>query len=109
MIDLSRSALTAAALAAACLLLASPVRAQVSASDLIVRIERLENQIRQLTGTLEQLQFHNQQLEQQVRRMQEDADVRSQELGAKAGARPPPVRPVGPTPAPAPAGSMPPR
>jgi tol-pal system protein YbgF len=37
---------------------------QVGAADLVVRIDRLEAQIRQLTGAIEQLQFRNQQLEQ---------------------------------------------
>jgi tol-pal system protein YbgF len=46
--------------------------AQASAPDLMLRIDRLENQIRQLTGAIEQLQFRNQQLEGQVRRMQEE-------------------------------------
>jgi TolA-binding protein len=46
--------------------------AQSSAPDLVVRLERLETQIRQLTGAIEQLQFRNQQLESQVRRMQEE-------------------------------------
>src|SRR5882672_9773450 len=43
-----------------------PVPAQLTGPDLIVRLERMENQIRQLTGTIEQLQYRNQQLEQQV-------------------------------------------
>jgi tol-pal system protein YbgF len=38
--------------------------AQSDAAELVVRIDRLENQIRQLTGAVEQLQFRNQQLEQ---------------------------------------------
>ena len=59
-----------------------------SPSDLIVRLDRLEAQIRQLTGTVEQLQFRNQQLEQHVRRPQEDTEFRLQELGSKSGARP---------------------
>jgi TolA-binding protein len=46
--------------------------AQSSTPDLVVRLERLETQIRQLTGAIEQLQFRNQQLESQVRRMQEE-------------------------------------
>jgi len=41
-------------------------------SDLVLRLERLETQIRQMTGAIEQLQFRNQQLEGQVRRMQEE-------------------------------------
>jgi tol-pal system protein YbgF len=44
--------------------------AQAQASELIVRIDRLEAQIRQLTGTIEQLQYRNQQLEAQIRRME---------------------------------------
>lgn len=41
--------------------------AQMSSAELVVRLERLENQIRQLTGAVEQLQYRNQQLEQQLR------------------------------------------
>src|SRR4051812_4535523 len=55
-----------AILAAACL--ASPARAQMSESELVMRLNRLENQVRQLTGQVEQLQYRNQQLEQQAGR-----------------------------------------
>jgi tol-pal system protein YbgF len=48
-----------------------------SAPDLIVRVDRLEAQIRQLTGVIEQLQYRNQQLESLLRRMQEDGAPRS--------------------------------
>src|SRR6266496_2822753 len=65
--------------------------AQLSGPDLVVRLERLETQIRQLTGTIEQLQFRNQQLEGQIRRMQEEAAPRP---GAQ-------VRPQNPSSAPA--------
>jgi tol-pal system protein YbgF len=61
--------------------------AQSSASDLSVRIDRLEAQIRQMTGAIEQLQFRNQQLADQVRRMQEDGGA--QQSSAQ------PVRPTG--------------
>jgi tol-pal system protein YbgF len=57
--------------------------AQVSAADLLVRIDRLENQIRSLNGTVEQLQFRNRELETQLRRFQEDVEFRFQE---RAGA-----------------------
>jgi tol-pal system protein YbgF len=43
--------------------------AQAPASELVLRIDRLEAQIRQLTGTIEQLQFRNRQLEAQIRSM----------------------------------------
>ena len=76
MTDVSRSVRIAAALAAALIAPAAPARAQMSSSDMIVRIEQLENQIRQLTGTVEQLQFRNRQLEEQLRQMQ-GADLRS--------------------------------
>jgi tol-pal system protein YbgF len=39
-------------------------------AEMAVRINQLESQIRQLTGTIEQLQFRNQQLEQQLRAQQ---------------------------------------
>src|SRR5688500_17674258 len=66
-------------------------QAQASAPDLIVRMDRLENQLRQLTGMIEQLQFRNQQLEQQVKRFQEDTEFRLQEQGGRGGARPGPA------------------
>jgi tol-pal system protein YbgF len=56
------------------------------ATELSVRLDRLEAQLRQLTGLVEQLQFRNQQLESALRRMQEDTEFR---LGAGPGARPP--------------------
>jgi len=65
--------------------------AQMSGPDLVLRLERLETQIRQLTGTIEQLQFRNQQLEGQIRRMQEEA-------AGRPGAQ---VRPQNPSSAPA--------
>src|SRR5262249_17547179 len=77
----------------------APVRqAQMSPSELVVRLDRMENQIRQLTGLVEQLQFRNQQLEQQLRRLQEPG-------GGPAlppAARPPPVQPSLPPAAPPP-------
>jgi tol-pal system protein YbgF len=56
---------------------------QADPSDVMVRLDRLEGQIRQLTGAIEQLQFRNQQLESQLRRMLEEAEYRSD---AKGGA-----------------------
>ncbi len=66
---------------------AVPAFAQMSASDLVMRLEALENQIRQLTGQVEQLQYRNQQLEQQLRRTAEDNEFRFQELGGKGAPR----------------------
>ncbi|ARP98336.1 tol-pal system protein YbgF [Pseudorhodoplanes sinuspersici] len=68
---------------------AVPATAQMSASDVVMRLDALENQIRQLTGQVEQLQYRNQQLEQQLRRTTEDNEYRFQELGGKGGSRAP--------------------
>jgi len=61
-----------------------------AAPDLGMRIDRLEAQIRQLTGVIEQLQYRNQQLETVVRRMQEDGAPRPMQ------SRPPNAPPTGP-------------
>jgi tol-pal system protein YbgF len=42
---------------------------QSSSSDLAVRLDRMENRLREMTGQLEQLQFRNQQLEQDLARL----------------------------------------
>ena len=47
-----------------------PARAQMSESELVMRLNRLEGQVRQLTGMVEQLQHRNSQLEQQLARAQ---------------------------------------
>jgi tol-pal system protein YbgF len=53
-------------------------------NDLGVRIDRIENALRTLTGTVEQLQYRNQQLEMQLKRMQDDTEYRLQQLGSKS-------------------------
>lgn len=63
-----------------------------------VRVERLESQIRNLTGQIEQLQNRNRQLEEQMKRFQQDVDFRFQEQAGGAR-KPAPAT----TPAPAPA------
>jgi tol-pal system protein YbgF len=55
--------------------------------ELSVRLDRIENQMRQLTGTLEQLQYQNQQLQQQLRAMQQQVDAG----GAPRAAQRPPL------------------
>ncbi len=72
--------------------------AQASSTDLAVRLDRLEAHIRQLTGTVEQLQFRNQQLEQQLQRLQGGAAVPpSVSPPPRGGAQTSPV-PPGPPP-----------
>ena len=76
-----------------CALWGGAARAQMSQADLLTRIDRLEAALRELTGTVEQLQYRNQQLEQQLRALQD---------ASQTGARPPmsaqpqsPPRPTG--------------
>jgi tol-pal system protein YbgF len=75
--------------ALACALPGGAARAQISQSDLLTRIDRLESTIRELTGSVEQLRYRNQQLEQQVQRLQEEVQP-----GARPQAAAPP-RPTG--------------
>ncbi|SDG32560.1 tol-pal system protein YbgF [Bosea robiniae] len=81
---------------------AVPASAQ-DAADLLVRTTRLENQLRQMSGQIEQLQFENRRLSEQLRKFQEDVDFRLNEKGG--GGRPNSAAP-GPTGAP-PAGATP--
>jgi tol-pal system protein YbgF len=76
---------------------------QLDPGDLSVRLDRMEGALRQLTGTLEQLQYRNQQLEMQLKRMQDDTEYRFQQLGARGtapAAAPPRAMPPGPVNAP---------
>src|SRR6185295_3789640 len=63
---------------------------QLDPGDLSVRLDRMESALRQLTGTIEQLQYRNQQLELQLKRMQDDTEYRFQQMGSRGGAAPPP-------------------
>lgn len=51
-------------------LVAGTARAQGSEADLLTRIDRLEAALRDVTGQVEQLQFRNRELEQQLQRLQ---------------------------------------
>ncbi|MEH3146393.1 MAG: tol-pal system protein YbgF [Methylobacterium frigidaeris] len=86
---LLRSGLVSGILLAAML----PGRAQ-DAADLVVRMNRIENQTRQMSGQIETLQYENRQLKEQLRKFQEDVEYRFQE--SKGGARPAPA-PAGAT------------
>jgi tol-pal system protein YbgF len=87
-------------------------------ADLVVRVERLEDQIRQMNGQIEQMQYENRQLADQLRKFQQDVDFRFQEVGHgrvprhseefNPASAPAPLAPVatsesGPSPLPAPA------
>ncbi|SCZ03617.1 tol-pal system protein YbgF [Microvirga guangxiensis] len=69
------------------LALALPAAAQ-DAADAIVRLNRLENQMRQMSGQLEQLEFENRQLKEQLRKFQEDVEFRFQEGSGRGGSKP---------------------
>src|SRR6476660_1936231 len=64
--------------------------AQSDPGDLTVRLDRMESALRQLTGTIENLQYRNQQLEMQLKRMQDDTEYRFQQMGSRGGAAPAP-------------------
>src|SRR5437879_2303065 len=74
--------ITRAVAFAAALALAPSAFAQSDDGDLELRIQRLENQLRQLTGQNEELQYRNRQLEDRLR-----------QLGAAPGGQPPAVQP----------------
>lgn len=59
-----------------------PERIQVaqSAAGLAVRVDRLEAQMRQYTGQMEEMNFRLRQLQEQLRRFQEDSEFRFQDL-----------------------------
>jgi TolA-binding protein len=68
-----------------------PAAAQ-DAAELLLRLDRLENLVRQLNGQVEQVQNQNRRLEEQARRFQSDTDFRFKELeGGRGGARTPPA------------------
>jgi tol-pal system protein YbgF len=93
------------ALAAAALCgIVAPAFAQ-DAGEFVVRMNRLENQARQMSGQIEQLQFENRQLKDQLRKFQEDVEFRFQERGGAARATP---GPAGTQPAAPPAAATPP-
>lgn len=56
--------------------------------EMAVRLDRMENAIRQLTGTIEQLQYRNQQLEQQVRGLQQGGAAAAPQPQYQQPARP---------------------
>jgi tol-pal system protein YbgF len=60
--------------------------AQSNGNDVGSRIDHIENALRQLTGTIEDLQHQNQMLQMQLKRMQDDTEYRLQQLGSRGGA-----------------------
>jgi tol-pal system protein YbgF len=78
--------ITRAAALSAVLALSSPAWAQSDDADPEIRIQQLENQLRQLTGQNEELQYRNRQLEDRLRQLGGGAQ-------AGPGGQPVPVQP----------------
>ena len=72
-------------------LLGVPAVAQ-DASELVVRLGRLENQSRTMSGQIENLQYENRQLKEQLRKFQEDVEYRLNEGKGGGGAAGKPAR-----------------
>jgi tol-pal system protein YbgF len=90
-------------------LLALPSAASAQRGDSVYmedRLNQLQQTITMLTGQVEQLQYKNQQLQQQLEKMQTDYDFRIDQLEGKKGGvpRPPSAPPTPPTAAHPPAG-----
>ena len=80
---------------------AVPARAQ-DAADVVVRLSQLEAQMRQMSGKIEELQFQNQQLRDQLKRFKEDTEFRFQDGGkgssqTGSGQAAPPRAPAAPS------------
>jgi tol-pal system protein YbgF len=75
--------------------LASAARAQDPA-EMLLRLDRLEQLVRQLNGQIEQLANQNRRLEEQNRRFQNDTDFRFKELEAGRSGAARPVAPAAP-------------
>ena len=66
-----------------------PVIVAQDSSGLVLRIDRLENQVRSLTGQIEQMQFQQRKMEEALRRLQDAAPVAGLDASGKPLARPP--------------------
>jgi len=66
----------------------APQLAQADNADISMRLDRVENALRQLTGTIEDLQHRNQQLEMRLQRLQDDTEYRFQQMGSRGGSAP---------------------
>jgi tol-pal system protein YbgF len=76
-----------------------------AAAEDVVRIDRLENQIRTLNGQIEQMQYDIQKLQDQLKRAQQENESRPENAGKTSPTRPastPNLPPTAPVPAPAP-------
>jgi len=75
--------------------LCGPAAAQ-DAAELVVRLNRLEGQVRQMSGLIEQLGFENRQQKEQLRKFQEDVEYRFQERSGGRSTTPATTQPASP-------------
>jgi tol-pal system protein YbgF len=80
-----------AALAMVAISFALPAKAQ-DVADMVVRLGRMETQMRQMSGQIEQLQFENRRLTEQLRKFQEDTEFRLSGQKPQGGAAPRPAQ-----------------
>ncbi|MFS8044458.1 tol-pal system protein YbgF [Rhizobium sp. BR 314] len=59
---------------------------KVQSSDAEVRLQRLEDQLRQLNGRVEEMSYQLLQMQEQIRKTQEDNEFRFQQLEKRGGA-----------------------
>lgn len=83
----------ASLLGLACALWTGAACAQTSEADLLTRIDHLEAEIRDLTGSVEQLQYRNQQLEQAIQKLQGAAPAPADAPRSAGQYSPPPQYP----------------
>lgn len=58
----------------------APARAQQDPAELLIRLSRMEAQLRQMSGQIEQLQFQNRKLEEELTRFRKDTDLRFEDV-----------------------------
>jgi tol-pal system protein YbgF len=92
MIAVQRSLILIASVVALHLATGVEARAQ-DASEFFLRLNRLENQVRDLSGQVEQLKFENRRLQDQARKFQEDVEFRFQDLSSGGGKAAPATTP----------------
>lgn len=73
------------ALAAMLAVLPAPQARAQDAADMVVRMGQLEDQVRTMSGRIEQLQFENRRLNEQLRKFQQDIEFRLQEKSGGGG------------------------
>ncbi|MEL6966984.1 MAG: tetratricopeptide repeat protein [Pseudomonadota bacterium] len=72
---------------------AMPSVAHAQSGDAAVRVLQLEDEVRRLNGKLEELTFQLLQLQEQIRKMQQDNELRFQELEDKTSSQAPAGQP----------------